>query len=125
MNTTTLKSLPKITAGTLIVLVIAACTIHLRGDEDQVAPALSTEPAFDPLATKLAECRSVAFEQKDALSECRKAWAEKRRQFLGKEAPPSVLGRPPQAGSSVFVAPTDERRLPSDYPPTPKSGRSE
>jgi conjugative transfer region protein TrbK len=123
MNTTTLKCLLKITAGTLIILVIAACTIHLRGDEDQVAPALSVEPDFDPLATKLAECRSVAFEEKDALSGCRKAWAEKRRQFLGKEAPPPVLGRPPQAGSSVFVAPTDERRLPSDYPRTPKSGK--
>lgn len=117
MNATTLQILPKITAVTLIVLLIAACTIHLRGDEDQVAPALSTEPAFDPLAKKLAECRSVAFEQKDAVSECRKAWAEKRRQFLGKKA----LGGPPQAGSSLLVAPNDESRLPSDYPPTPKS----
>jgi conjugative transfer region protein TrbK len=124
MKTTTLESLPKVTAGTLMVLVIAACTIHLRGDEDQVAPAVSTESASDPSATKLAECRSVAFDQKDALSECRKAWAEKRRQFLGKEVSPRLLGERPQAGSSL-VAPTDERRLPSGYPPTSRAGRSE
>ena len=51
----------------------------------------SLEPgstSSDPLAAKLAECRSVTYEQKDALTECRKAWAEKRRQFLGQDALP-------------------------------------
>jgi Conjugative transfer region protein TrbK len=38
------------------------------------------------LATKLAECRTVTHEQEDALSECRKVWTEKRRQFLGQKA---------------------------------------
>jgi hypothetical protein len=58
----------------------------------------------------------VTYEQKDALTECRKAWAEKRRQFLGQKAPrPSDTGLP-HAGSSLFVVPKDESRLPSGFP---------
>ena len=70
----------------------------------------------DPLAAKLAECRSVTYEQKDALTECRKAWAEKRRQFLGQGARPLSDSRMPQTGSSLFVVPKDESRVPSGFP---------
>ena len=80
--------------------------------------------ASDALAAKLAECRSVTYEQKDALSECRKAWAEKRRQFLGQKAPSASSDNgPPQEGSSLFVPPKDESRLSPGYPPIQQSGK--
>jgi len=73
--------------------------------------------------TKLAECRSVTYEQKDALSECRKAWAEKRRQFLGqKPSASSEKGNSPE-GSSLFVPPKDESRLSPGYPPIQQPGK--
>jgi hypothetical protein len=68
------------------------------------------------LVTKLAECRFVTYEQKDAFSECRKVWAEKRRQFLGQKATSGSLSEgSAQDGSSLFMPPKDESRLPSGY----------
>ena len=124
MNTKKLERLPTMAAMMLVALIVAACAMRLRGDEDQSAPATSADHASDALATKLAECRSVTYEQKDALSECRKAWAEKRRQFLGQRAPSaSSDSRIPQEGSSLFVLPKDESRLSPGYPPIQQSGK--
>jgi conjugative transfer region protein TrbK len=123
MNTQKLERLPTVAAVVLIVLVVAACAIRFRGDEGQANTSTSGSATSDPLATKLAECRSVTYDQKDALSECRKAWAEKRRQFLGQRAPPPSDNGNPQAGSSLFVAPKDESRLPSGYPQIQQSGK--
>jgi conjugative transfer region protein TrbK len=123
MNAKKLKRLPTVAAGVLIVLVVAACAIRLRDDEGQTLPAASADHASDALTAKLAECRSVTYEQKDALSECRKAWAEKRRQFLGQKAPAPSGSGAPQAGASLFVAPKDESRLPSGYPPIQQTGK--
>jgi conjugative transfer region protein TrbK len=122
MNTKTLEWLPTVAAVMLVVLVVAACAIRLRSDEDQINSSASAERASDPLATKLAECRSVTYEQKDVLSECRKAWAEKRRQFLGRKAPSGSSDKEtPQEGSSLFVLPKDESRLSPGYPPIQQS----
>jgi len=123
MNTKTLDRIPALVAVVLVVLVVAACAIRLRGDEDQTSAAASADVTSDPLATKLGECRSVTSEQKDALSQCRKAWAEKRRQFLGQKTPPLPDSAPRQAGSSLFVTPKDATRLPSGYPPIEQTGK--
>ena len=122
MNTKTLERTPALAAVVLVVLVVAACAIRLRSDEGQIDTP-SADVTSNPVATKLAECRSVAYEQKDALSECRKAWAEKRRQFLGQKAPAPSDSGAPQAGASLFVAPKDESRLPSGYPPIQQTGK--
>ena len=124
MNTKTLDRIPALAAVALVVLVLAACAIRLRGDEGQTSgTTASTDVTADPLATKLAECRSVTYEQKDALSECQKAWVEKRRQFLGqKDLGPSGSGSP-QPGSSLFIAPKDESRLPSGDPAIQQTGK--
>ena len=123
MNMQKLSHIPYLMALALVALAIAACTIPLRGGEEQakIAEPGSTSP--DPLAAKLAECRSVTYEQKDALTECRKAWAEKRYQFLGQDAQPPSDSRMPQAGSSLFVAPKDESRLPSGVPSIQQNGK--
>jgi conjugative transfer region protein TrbK len=123
MNTKTLERIPALAAVVLVVLVVTACTIRLRGDEGQTNTPASADVISNPLATKFAECRSVAYEQKDALAECRQAWAEKRRQFLGQKAPAPSDSGAPQAGASLFVARKDESRLPSGYPPIQQTGK--
>ena len=122
MNTKTLERIPALAAVVLVVLLVAACAIRPRSDEGQTDTP-SADVTSDPLATKLTECRSVAYEQKDALSECRKAWAEKRRQFLGQKGPAPSDSEAPQAGASLFVAPKDESRLPFGYPPIQQTGK--
>ena len=123
MNMRAFERLPTLAAVLLVVLVVAACAIRLRGDEGQTNATASGEMPADSLTTKLAECRSVTYEQKDALSECRKVWAEKRRQFLGQQdLRPSGSGSP-QAGSSLFIAPKDESRLPSGDPALQQGGK--
>lgn len=116
MITKKLERLPYASALLLVVLVLAACAIRLRGDEPQTEPSASADAVSDPLATKLRECRSVTYEQKDALSECRKAWAEERRQFLRKETPSSFCNGSPREGPPLFVSPKDESRLSPGYP---------
>jgi conjugative transfer region protein TrbK len=124
MTTKKLERLPTLVAVVLVVLVLAACAIRLRGDEGQPNTSASANVTSDPLASKLAECRSVTYEQKEALSECRKAWAEKRRQFLGRKiSPASPDNAHPQDGSSLFVLPKDESRLSPGYPPIQQSGK--
>jgi conjugative transfer region protein TrbK len=119
-----LKRLPTVAAFVLLVPAVAACAFPLRGDGDQANPSASADWSSDLQATKLAECRSVTYEQKDALSECQKAWAEKRRQFLGRKAPSaSSDSGAPQAGSSLFVPPRDESRLSPGYPPIQQFGK--
>jgi conjugative transfer region protein TrbK len=122
MDTNMRDRVLKSAAVLLVALVIAACTIHLRGDEDQVADTKPTDQTADPLATKLAECRSVTYEQKEALAECRKAWAEKRRQFLRQGAPlASPNSEVSRNSSSLFVQPKYEDRVPIGLPPIPQS----
>jgi conjugative transfer region protein TrbK len=124
MNTKTLERLPYVAAVVLVVLVVAACAIRLRGDEPKTNSPTSADEASDPLATKLAECRSVTYEQKDALSECRKAWAEKRRQFLGQKASSASSGNGgSEEGSPLFVSPKDESRLSPGYPSIQQPGK--
>jgi conjugative transfer region protein TrbK len=123
MKKTKLDRLPMAAAIFLAVLIVAACTIPLRQDERETTSATPYEQAPDPLATKLAECRSVTYEQKDALPECRKVWAEKRRQFLGRPPSASPNNGAAQGGSSLFVSPKDESRLPSGTPSIQQTGK--
>lgn len=117
------KRIPTLATVVLVVLVVAACAIKLRDDETQTNTSTPAGVTSDPLAKKLMDCRSVAYEQKDVLSECRKAWAEKRRQFLGQKAPSLPASESPQTDPSLFVAPKDESRLPSGYPPIQQTGK--
>jgi conjugative transfer region protein TrbK len=106
----------------VMVLVVAACTIKLRGDEDQI-PALPSAQEVDPVAAELARCRTVTSEQKDALAECRRIWAEQRRQFLGQSKTPTPASHPDQSAPNIgFQAPgprKDKSRLPQGWPSIP------
>ena len=124
MKNITLDRLPTMAAMVLIVLIVAACAIRLRDDENQTASATSSDQASDPLAAKLAECRSVTSEQKEALSECRKAWAEKRRQFLRQTSPTSSEGATSHGKSPLFI-PSEHDRGPrlGPHDSGPQSGK--
>jgi conjugative transfer region protein TrbK len=93
MNTQKLKGIPCLVALVLVALVAATCTIPLRGGEEQAKIAEPGSMSPDPLAAKLAECRSVTYEQKDALTECRrlgrKNVASSSDRTLG---PPPIVG---------------------------------
>jgi conjugative transfer region protein TrbK len=103
----------------VMVLVVAACAIKLRGDEDQIS-ALPSAQEVDPLAAELARCRRVTSEQKDALAQCRRIWAEQRRQFLGQSKTPTPASHPddsaPNIGVPALGPRKDKSRLPQGWP---------
>ena len=95
-------------------VLAAACTIHLRDDDNQPQPASSVVREGDPVATELERCRSISYEQKERLSECRKVWAEQRRHFLRQN---SHTPRNPTRPDPPFE---DQSRLPSGLFPAPQ-----
>ena len=97
---------------------VAACTIHLRGDEDQLQSTASVVRDSDPVAAELERCRTISYEQKERLAECRKLWADKRRQFLGAGGYPSSPVRP-DPGTPPPASAKDQSRLPSGLFPAP------
>jgi conjugative transfer region protein TrbK len=108
------------TAGVISVLVVAACTIQLRGDADNPAAGTPASRAADPLARKLEHCRKVAYEQTAELEACRRIWTENRRRFLGQRKTPTVDGA---LNGEVPTQPGDRSRLPQGSPSiaTPES----
>jgi conjugative transfer region protein TrbK len=104
----------------VMVLVVAACAIKLRDDEDQTSSASSVSPDADPLAAELARCRRVTPEQTDALEACRRIWAEQRRQFLGQSKSPTPSTRTndgaPNIGVPALGPRKDKSRLPQGWP---------
>jgi conjugative transfer region protein TrbK len=115
------KSLKALSLGATIcaVMLAAACTIHLRGDDNQPQPAASVVREPDPAAAELERCRSISYEQKDRLSECRKIWAERRRQFLGQSSD-TTRNRARPDPDAMPSAPEDQSRLPSGLFPAPQ-----
>src|SRR5216684_7565631 len=106
-----------IVAGVAVmVLVVAACAIKLRDDKGQASSASPASEDPNPLAAELARCRRVTPEQTDALEECRRIWAEQRRQFLGQSKTPSPTSHPHDSTPSIgFPLPgprNDKSRLP-------------
>jgi conjugative transfer region protein TrbK len=96
-----------------VIVLAAACTIPLRDDKNQLQPASSVVREPDPVTAELERCRSISYEQKDRLVECRKVWAEQRRHFLRHSSgTPRNLARPdPDATPSASSR--DQSRLPS------------
>ncbi|MGL3104742.1 putative entry exclusion protein TrbK-alt [Bradyrhizobium sp. BR 1432] len=118
MSTNRLERIPIVLAAMLAVLVVVACTIQLRGDQDQAPSEASVaQGSSEAIASKLERCRTVQYEQKDALLACRKLWDAKRREFFGSGAGSSrarISETNPDASSPVRGK--DESRLPSGYP---------
>ena len=116
--------LPIWAAVVFLVFIVAACTIRLRDDENQTTSATIVDRPSDPLATKLAKCRSVTYDQKAALSECHKTRAEKGPQFLRQTSPTKPESGTSRDASPLFVPPEDnsEPRL-GPHNSIPQSGK--
>ncbi|MCW2086224.1 UNVERIFIED_ORG: conjugative transfer region protein TrbK [Bradyrhizobium japonicum] len=98
---------------TIGVLVVAACTIQLRGG-DGSPPLPRAEKTTDPNSSELARCRSVIAEETAGYQHCRQVWAENRRRFFGKKDGAAAPGHDDSASS--IPAPKDQSRIPQGYP---------
>jgi conjugative transfer region protein TrbK len=107
------------TAVAVPVLLVAACTIQLRGDGDGPPTRSSASRATNPLGTELERCRKVTSEQVAELRECRLIWAENRRRFLGSKKAPAVSSVDAQQGSPTpsLAQPKNPGRLPQGWSP--------
>jgi conjugative transfer region protein TrbK len=99
---------------TIGVLVVAACTIQLRGGEEAPRPP-NGEQARSAASFDLARCRSVTAEETAAYRHCQQIWAENRRRFLAKKSGPADLGRDDPA-ADLAPTPKDQSRIPQGYP---------
>ncbi|MBI5317821.1 putative entry exclusion protein TrbK-alt [Bradyrhizobium sp.] len=104
----------------LVAVLAAACTIPLRDEKNQLQPASSVVREPDPVAAELERCRSISYEQKDRLSECRKVWAEQRRQFLRQNSDPPRNPAQPDPDATSSASFKDQSRLLSGLSPAPK-----
>ncbi|UVO30412.1 putative entry exclusion protein TrbK-alt [Bradyrhizobium arachidis] len=123
MSTNRLERIPILLAATLAILVVLACAIRLCGDQDQGLPEASiAQGPSEATASKLEQCRTVEYEQTDALLACRKLWDEKRREFFGAGRG-SLGGRISETNpdASSPLRGKDESRLPSGYPSLPNN----
>ena len=111
---------PSLGVTIFVVVLAAACTIHLRDDDNQPQPASSVVREGDPQTAELERCRSVGYEQKDRLAECRKVWAEQRRHFLRQniDTPRNPARPDPDATPPASVK--DQSRLPPGLFPAPQ-----
>jgi conjugative transfer region protein TrbK len=107
------------TAAVIPVLVVAACTIQLRGDSDGPPAGSSASRATSPVGAELERCRKVTSEQVAELWECRLIWAENRRRFLGSKKTPAVssVDAQPSSLTPSLAQPKNPDRLPQGWPP--------
>jgi conjugative transfer region protein TrbK len=103
-----------------VVVLAAACTIHLRDDDNQPQPASSVVREPDPQGAELERCRSVSYGQSNWLAQCRHVWAEQRRRFLRQNSntPRNPARSGPDATPSASAR--DQSRLPSGLFPAPQ-----
>ena len=107
------------TAAAVSVLVVAACTIQLRGDSDGPPAGSSASRVTNPLGGELERCRKVTSEQVAELRECHLIWAENRRRFLASKKTPAASSVDAQSSSptSALAQPKNPGRLPQGWPP--------
>jgi conjugative transfer region protein TrbK len=106
------------TAAAVCSLVVAACTIQLRGDSDGQPTRSSASRVTNSLGADLERCRKVTSEQVAELQECRLVWAENRRRFLGSKTPAvSSVDAQPGSPTPSLAQPKNPGRLPQGWPP--------
>ena len=114
-----LKRVMLVTTAAAVPILVAACTIQLRGDSDAPPARSSASRATSPLGGELERCRKVTSEQVAELRECRLIWAENRRRFLGSKKPPatSSVDSQPSSPTPSLAKHKNPERLPQGWPP--------
>jgi conjugative transfer region protein TrbK len=107
------------TAAAVSSLVVAACTIQLRGDSDGQLTRPSASRVTNSLSAELERCRKLTSEQVAELQDCRLIWAENRRRFLGSKKTAGVTSADDQLGrqTTSLAQPKRPDRLPQGWPP--------
>lgn len=99
----------------IIALVTFAATLAVihtwHGEDAGVIAPLRREEA-DALADELAQCRVVTPNETASLENCRRIWADKRRQFFKPTKTPPSLAAP--TTPSTAGAEKNQDRLPSN-----------
>ena len=72
----------RIVAAGFIVLIAAWAVIRSQHAEDPGGIASLEREEADALASELARCRTVTLDSTASLQNCRRVWAENRRQFF-------------------------------------------
>ena len=84
----------RIAVASFIVLIVVLAIIQTRhGNEAGVVAPLGQDEA-DALVSELARCRTVTLDQTASLENCRRLWAENRRQFFTPTEAPSAPAEP-------------------------------
>ncbi|PKB14293.1 conjugative transfer region protein TrbK [Novosphingobium kunmingense] len=101
------KLFARIGAGAFVAIALTMSVLQLREERPEPLPEVITvfEPDGDPLPGQLRACAAMG---EIALSspDCRAAWAEKRRRFLGVESDVSEAAVDPSAAPTP--APSSE-----------------
>lgn len=109
------KLFARIGAGAFVAVALTMTALDLR-EEPRVPQTETTpvwEPDGDPLPAQLRACSAMG-ELAVSSPDCRAAWAEKRRRFLGIEAESSPAERAsPPEDSAVVPAPEAAPLTPS------------
>ncbi|TXG82464.1 MAG: hypothetical protein E6R12_11400 [Sphingomonadales bacterium] len=81
------KLFARIGAGAFVAIALTMSVLQLREERPEPLPEVITvfEPDGDPLPGQLRACAAMG-ELALSSSDCRAAWAEKRRRFLGVES---------------------------------------
>mgnify|MGYP001599467533 CR=1 FL=1 len=81
------KLFARIGAGAFVAIALTMSVLKLREERPEPLPEVITvfEPDGDPLPGQLRACAAMG-ELALSSSDCRAAWAEKRRRFLGVES---------------------------------------
>lgn len=99
------KLLARIGAAAFVAGALTMTALELREEPRVARPQAAAVfvPDGDPLPAQLRACAAIG-EIALSLSDCRAAWAEKRRRFLGRGGV-SPLGAPP-AGAAIAALPS-------------------
>lgn len=81
------KLFARIGAGAFVAIALTMSVLQLREERPEPLPEVITvfEPDGDPLPGQLRACAAMG-ELALSSPDCRAAWAEKRRRFLGAES---------------------------------------
>lgn len=103
------KLFARIGAGAFVAIALTMSVLQLREERPEPLPEVITvfEPDGDPLPAQLRACAAMG-ELALSSPDCRTAWAEKRRRFLGVESDASVPAGDAAVEKSEAPAPSSE-----------------
>jgi conjugative transfer region protein TrbK len=110
------KLFARIGAGAFVAIALTMSVLHLREERPEPLPEIITvfEPDGDPLPAQLRACGAMG-ELALSSPDCRAAWAEKRRRFLGVESDASDPASDPAVDATAAPPPS--------YEPQPAKGQ--